>query len=150
MGLRSLIALVSLLSVSALAVVGCSKNAQKVQPETRGKRGETCLARNDCDTGLACLNGTCAKNEFNVPVTAKQCTRIECAADTDCCGDKQTEVPSKCKGRDKICDLNNRNILGCIPTTCTSSATCNGGSCPMGICSGINQGGAIDFLIMLG
>ena len=92
MGLRSLIAAVALVAVSALALEGCNKDAQKVQPETRGKRGETCLARNDCDTGLACLNGICAKNEFNIDVTAKQCTRVECETTDDCCGDKAAYV----------------------------------------------------------
>jgi len=141
MGLRSLIAVVSLLSVSMLAAVGCSKAAQKVQPETRGKRGETCLARNDCDSGLACTSGVCSKNEFNIDVTAKQCTRVECEADTDCCGDKQTEVPQKCKGRDKICDPTNRNLPNCNQTLCTSDATCGDGSCGAGTCSGIGQAG---------
>jgi hypothetical protein len=137
MGLRSLIALVSLLSVSALAVVGCSKSAQKVQPETRGKRGETCLARNDCDTGLACLNGICAKNEFNVEVTAKQCTRVECAEDTDCCGDKQTEAPEKCTGRESIC--NEPTLPGCVTQSCVSETTCLGGAPCLGTCVGTGQ-----------
>ena len=138
MGLRSLI-LVCLLSVSAFSAVGCSKDAQKVQPETRGKRGETCLARNDCDTGLACLGGICAKNEFNIEVTAKQCIREECSVDKDCCGDRLTSAPEKCTGRDQICDPANRVVPGCIQTSCTTDATCNGGTCPMGTCQGLGQ-----------
>ena len=137
MGLRSFIAVVSVFAVSALGLQGCSKAAQKIVPDTRGKRGETCLARNDCDTGLACLGNICAKNEFNIEVTAKQCTRIECDVTEDCCGTKATEAPVKCDGRNEICEPENRLLPGCVTTTCTSSATCQGGGvCPMGTCQG--------------
>ena len=137
MGLRSLIAAVALVAVSALALQGCNKDAQKVQPETRGKRGETCLARNDCDTGLACLNGICAKNEFNIDVTAKQCTRVECETTDDCCGNKLTSPPAKCAGRNEKCDPTNRFLPGCVANTlCTSDATCGDGTCGMGSCQG--------------
>lgn len=139
MALRSLIAALSLVAVSALGLQGCSKDAQKVQPETRGKRGETCLARNDCDTGLACLSGICAKNEFNIDVTAKQCIREECSETADCCGDKATEAPAKCADRNAICEAANRLIPGCATTSCTSDATCNGGTCTPGFCQGTYQ-----------
>ena len=141
MGIRSLIALVSLLSVVSFA--GCSKNAQKVEPETRGKRGENCQARNDCETGLACLNGICAKNEFNIDVSAKQCVRSECKEDTDCCGDRATEAPAKCKNRNAICDTATRNLPGCVASSCTSDTTCNGGTCKPGFCSGTGQNSAM-------
>jgi hypothetical protein len=136
MGLRSLVAAVCLFSVSVLSLSGCSKSAQKVQPETRGKRGESCLARNDCDSGLACINGICAKNEFNISVTAKQCTRVECDVTEDCCGDKATEAPAKCADRNETCDPANRLFKDCSATTCTSDATCGEGTCGMGFCSG--------------
>src|ERR1041384_8713958 len=100
MGLRSLIAVVSVSAAALLALGGCKTDAQKIQPDTRGKRGETCLARNDCDTGLACIGGVCAKNEFNISVAPKQCTRVECSEDADCCGDRATSAPSKCRGRE--------------------------------------------------
>jgi len=138
MGLRSFIAVVSVLAVSVLSLQGCSKDAQKIVPDTRGKRGETCLARNDCDTGLACLGNICAKNEFNIEVTAKQCTRVECKKTEDCCGNKATVAPPKCDGRNEICDIENRLLPGCLSTTsCTSDASCQGGgTCPMGQCQG--------------
>jgi hypothetical protein len=137
MGLRSLIAVVSLLAVSVLGLTGCSKDAQKVQPETRGKRGETCLARNDCDSGLACINNTCAKNEFNIDVTAKQCERVECDTTKDCCGNKATTAPTKCEGRNEIC--NNPLLAGCTSTICTTATeatVCGDGTCRPGICAG--------------
>jgi len=139
MGLRSFLALFTF--VSLFGAIACSKSAQKIQPDTRGKRGETCLARNDCDTGLACINGICSKNEFDISVAPKQCDRVECSSDEECCGDRATMAPAKCKDRDKICDPENANIPGCIQTTCVSDDTCNGGTCRPGICSGSGQTG---------
>jgi len=131
--------------MSVFSFVGCSKNAQKVVPETRGKRGESCLARNDCETGLACLGNICAKNEFNVDVTAKQCVRSECKEDSDCCGDRATEAPAKCKDRNAICDAATRTIPGCVQTTCASDATCGGGKCNPGVCTlaGMTESGVM-------
>ena len=137
MALRSLIAALSLVFVAGWATQGCSTNAQKIEPETRGKRGESCLARNDCAAGLACLNGICAKNEFNIAVEAKQCTRVECDKTDDCCGGKATEAPAKCAGRDEICESS--QLPGCTPTSCTTAneaTVCGEGTCRMGSCSG--------------
>lgn len=134
MGLRALVGIALL--TFGFAFVGCSKDAQKIAPDTRGKRGERCQARNDCESGLACLNNTCSKNEFAIDVVPKQCDRIECETTTDCCGDKNTEAPPACKGRDVICSQ--PTLPGCIATLCTSDATCNGGSC-YGTCTGTGQ-----------
>jgi hypothetical protein len=140
MVLRSLIVAVALVAVSALGLQGCSKDAQKVQPETRGKRGETCLARNDCDNGLACINNTCAQNEFNLDVTAKQCIREECQETADCCGNKETEAPAKCADRNAICEQANRLIPGCTQaatcTTANAATVCGAGTCSPGVCQG--------------
>src|SRR4051812_16757215 len=111
MGVRSLLVWLSL--VSLLSFVGCSKDPTKVEPETRGKRGENCQARNDCQAGLACLNGICGANEFPIAVAAKQCDRIDCATTEDCCGGKPTEVPTKC----------NALVAACTPTFADCSAT---------------------------
>jgi hypothetical protein len=134
MGLRSLIGLT--IVALAFVFVGCdSDKAQKIQPETRGKRNELCQARNDCEDGLACLNGVCSKNQFGLEVSAKQCDRIECEEDTDCCGDRPMTAPAKCKDRATVCTP---QLPGCVNdgNVCTSDATCTGGgSCPMGTCS---------------
>ncbi|HEY6080383.1 MAG TPA: hypothetical protein VIW29_16325 [Polyangiaceae bacterium] len=105
-----------------------------MQPETRGKRGERCQARNDCDAGLACLNGLCAKNEFEIDVKAMHCDRVDCSTDVDCCGDRPTTAPTKCKDRDVICTQ--PTVSDCSPTACTSkSDTCGDGVCRTGTCS---------------
>jgi hypothetical protein len=135
MGLRTYLGAVFV--ALAFVFVGCSTDkAQKVEPETRGKRGERCMARNDCDSGLACLNGVCAKNEFDIDVTAKQCDRIECSEDTDCCGDRPTSAPAKCKNRDLICDSSNAQLPGCVATSCAATGVCQGGgTCGAGTCN---------------
>lgn len=131
MGLRSFLGLISV--ALAFTVVACdSDKAQKVEPETRGKRGERCMARNDCATGLACIGGVCARNEFEIDVSVKHCDRIECDSDEVCCGDRPTMAPAKCDGREQICDPT--PVPGCVQTSCTSDLQCNGGTCPAGTC----------------
>ena len=119
--------------VGVFAACGGDDEVQTVQPQTRGQRGETCLARNDCETGLACINSVCSKNDFDVSSTAKHCDRIDCSADADCCGDRPTEVPAKCANRDKICS--SPSLPGCSSTTCETDATCGTGECGNGFCS---------------
>jgi hypothetical protein len=135
MGVRSLIALASLVSLFGFA--GCSKSPQKVEPETRGKRGENCQARNDCQAGLACLNGVCGINEFPIGVEVKQCDRIECETTDDCCGDKPTTAPSKCGARASTCTA---TLADCSASqVCTSDTQCGEGVCRpagLGTCSG--------------
>src|SRR4051812_39675504 len=122
MGVRSFLALLSV--VSLFSFVACSKDPTKVEPETRGKRGENCQARNDCQSGLACLNGICGTNEFSIDVAVKQCDRIECATTDDCCGDKPTEVPTKCNARPATCTS---TFPGCSAAqVCTSDSACGG------------------------
>ncbi len=134
MGLRALIGIAAL--AFGFAFVGCSKDPQKIVPDSRGKRGERCQARNDCESGLACLNNTCSKNEFAIDVVPKQCDRIECETTRDCCGDKLLEAPAACKGRDVICSQ--PNLPGCVASTCTSADTCGGAPC-LGTCLGTGQ-----------
>ena len=139
MGARSLIAWVSLISLFSFA--GCNKGPTKFEPSTRGKRGENCQARNDCQDGLACLNGVCGINEFSVSVAAKHCDRIECAETADCCGDKPTEAPEKCNARAATCTP---MIVGCVANqVCTSDAACGGGTCRPAATTGSCSGGLI-------
>src|SRR6478609_5430436 len=140
MGVRSLIALVS---VALFAFGGCKNDSRKFEPSTRGKRGENCQARNDCQDGLACLNGICGINEFSVSVATKHCDRIECATTADCCGDKPTEIPEKCNARATTCS---QLFPGCsTAVTCTSDANCGGqgGTCKPAAATGTCSGGTL-------
>lgn len=115
-------------------LVGCDGDPQLVKPASQGQRGEACQARNDCASGLACVNFICSKNDFQISVTAKHCDRIDCSVDQDCCGDRPLTAPTKCASRDSLCTP---YIATCLPfsnDTCTSDATCGGGSC-LGYCT---------------
>jgi hypothetical protein len=139
MSARSFLAVFSLLAL--VSVAGCNKDPVKLEPETRGKRGENCQARNDCQSGLACLNGICSKNEFDIDVATKQCDRIDCSETADCCGDKPTEVPSKCADRNTYCIS---VFPGCSASQiCTSDAQCGGegGTCRPEAATGTCQNG---------
>jgi hypothetical protein len=135
MGLRSLIGLCII--GLAFVFVGCdSDKAQKIQPETRGKRNELCQARNDCEDGLACLGGVCSKNNFNLDVTARQCDRVDCSEDADCCGDRPMNPPAKCKDRAVLCspllpDCTNDGNVCTSATSCTGGGTCEPGTCSL-------------------
>src|SRR6478609_5001167 len=142
LGVRSLVALLSVVSLFSLA--GCSKDPTKFEPSSRGKRGENCQARNDCQDGLACLNGICGINEFSVSVAVKHCDRIECSTTEDCCGDKPTEVPAKCATRTATCSP---TFAGCISNqVCTSDATCGAGTCRPAAATGTCSGGTLSGL----
>ncbi|HVJ14457.1 MAG TPA: hypothetical protein VM686_03410 [Polyangiaceae bacterium] len=118
---------------SAAGCSGSDETKTTVEPQTRGQRGETCLARNDCQEGLACISGTCSRNDFDVAVSPMHCDIVECAEDQDCCGTKSLEAPSKCDNRDLTCLT--PYIPECVQTTCTTNANCNGGTCGAGYCS---------------
>lgn len=117
------------------AAVGCASDdtTQTVEPETRGQRGESCQARNDCAEGLACIGGVCSQNDFDVAVSAKHCDQIDCSVDADCCGGKPLEAPAKCNNREAICVIS--SFPNCALTTCTSDASCGDGACGLGYCS---------------
>lgn len=120
-------------SACALIFIACAGDSnQVVEPEARGQRGESCRARNDCESGLACISGTCSRNDFDITPEAKQCDRVDCQEDTDCCGDRPIDPPPECADRATLCTP---SLPGCVPTSCTSDSECNGGSCGTGSCS---------------
>lgn len=120
-------------TLSFVACGGDDETVQTIQPQTRGQRGETCLARNDCEAGLACINSVCSKNDFDISSTAKHCDRIDCQADDDCCAGKPREAPAKCANKASIC--NSPSLPDCVQTSCTSDSACGAGECGMGQCS---------------
>ncbi|MFP6684378.1 MAG: hypothetical protein VB934_06675 [Polyangiaceae bacterium] len=51
----------------------------------RGKRGESCRARTDCESGLACISNVCGIESFNLAPSGKECVLVECRQADDCC-----------------------------------------------------------------
>ena len=123
---------IGILSVVVFTVVGCNDDPQQTVPAARGERGETCQARNDCRTGLVCVMGVCSQNDFDVDVSAKQCIRVQCEEDEDCCGDKPLEAPARCSARETVC--NTPWLPECSTDFCSSDTECSGGTC-IGSCT---------------
>lgn len=109
-------------------------------------RGESCRARNDCRSGLRCINDICTLNDFDVAPSTLSCDLIECTADGDCCGDP----PDFCAGLERDCAAGstfacdefdascvcrrscaeNRCIFTCASDAdCGFGGTCSGGTC---------------------
>src|SRR5690606_3059005 len=128
-----------LLVVGITGVASCNSKDTKttVTPSGRGARGESCEARNDCAGGLACVNGTCSKNDFDVSISAKHCDRVQWEKDKDCCGDRPRQAPSKCNNRNSVCLT--PQLADCSPVGCESDSVCGSGDCPTGVC---NLGGS--------
>lgn len=49
--------------------------------------GETCRASNDCAEDLVCMTSMCTSVTLALPHTGKECHRVECEEDADCCSD---------------------------------------------------------------
>ncbi|MBC7171609.1 MAG: hypothetical protein H5U40_04245 [Polyangiaceae bacterium] len=68
----------------AMFLVCCSSFA--CAPEfRRGGAGESCRARNDCSSDLACVRERCTPDGFGLSPTGSECFRVECAEKSDCC-----------------------------------------------------------------
>lgn len=137
-----IVAIGGLVAAVAFAFSGCSSSPQQIQPASRGQRGETCQARNECASGLACISGVCAKNEFNIAPQAKMCAEIDCTTTKDCCGTLPTTLPTACKNFQSVCRV--PTIPNCTSAlACTTSADCGGGSCN-GTCTNYSKTCAAD------
>ncbi|ACY15443.1 conserved hypothetical protein [Haliangium ochraceum DSM 14365] len=104
------------------AAVGCSDD----ETFHRGTTGESCRARNDCESGLACISEICAPESHNIEITGKSCYRVECGNDAECCTefapapgcDLYEEAceadPSDCDAYQTLCVCNR----GCVDELC--------------------------------
>src|SRR5687767_11769617 len=74
-------------TILAIVLSGCMAMSCSGDSFRRGKTGESCRARNDCESGLSCINEQCVPGSPSLSVTGKACYRVQCASDTDCCAD---------------------------------------------------------------
>lgn len=109
-----------------------AKPAKPVRLTRRGGRGIGCSVKNDCASGLSCIQGVCQPSSFGLLPSAKECVQIDCADSEDCCGNLPTEVPEKCSSRASTCL---QKLPGCIEKECTRSAECAGGGVCVGQCA---------------
>jgi hypothetical protein len=116
-----------------LLASGCSKSTQSIKPVEQGQRGESCQARNDCQSGLACIKNTCVQNDFPTAVSPKECDLIQCSTAADCCADFTmssfcTSDKANCAAGDTFsCDEYTANCTcnqDCVSNKCVTSTTC--------------------------
>ncbi len=122
--------MLSYLACAVLLAAGCGGDdggPQRVQsqPDKRGERGESCLARNDCQGGLACINGECVTQNYEISSTPRQCDRIECETQEDCCSNADSQ---QCTDLKSECDSGNLEACQdyhaqCCPREC-QEGTC--------------------------
>lgn len=118
------------------AVVGLMVTACNDGPKLGG-RGESCRARTDCASGLACLAGVCTQNNFRVAPAARVCARIECATPEDCCNPLSPTQAEECQQLDSTCkSLSTGSVpVEEIPScqefflNCDCSRACEAGAC---------------------
>jgi hypothetical protein len=143
--------------ILCIAAMACNEPTL-FAPESRGKLGEDCQARNDCESGLACLNGICQKNDFDITPKSKQCYYIECATNDDCCLDFQPmfncedletaceeEEPEsyECQQYDEQCVCN----LKCEDERCVDDFSCTtDNDCNMGKLCDMDEGECVQCL----
>ncbi len=151
MKLHMWIACVGLVSVLSACQ---SDDAQTVTPADKSERGESCQARNDCVSGLACIANRCVLNEYPIAVDARECVRVDCATRDECCLDftptQVTEATciqydADCRALldQASCDLYNRYCIcnlvcedeRCVPANnCSDTIPCTSGVCNNGVC----------------
>lgn len=106
---------------------------------SRGGRGESCAASNDCAAGLGCLSGACRRRDLDLEATAKECFRVECLDDADCCADFEQDDPELCADLEAQCEMGVQSDCNlfqglcecrqiCDDDVCVSAVECDGDS----------------------
>jgi hypothetical protein len=103
---------------------GCGPRTVVNQPERVGERGESCRARNDCEEGLACVRGTCVKNEYAIDQAGGNCVLVECTEDEDCC-----DPPSQCASLEEDCNGGDEFACDQFDNLCTCEFECSDNQC---------------------
>ncbi len=126
-------------------MMGCSSDTPSDTPFQRGTAGESCRARNDCETGLACINEICVPGSPHLSVTGKACYRVECGDDAGCCADfvpaSGCDIykaacqanPSDCDAYRRLCQCNRACVDElCVDRGpgCSANADCPSSSSP--------------------
>ncbi len=113
-------------TILAIVLSGCIAMSCSGDSFRRGKAGESCRARNDCETGLSCISEQCVPGPPLLSFTGKACFRIQCGNDADCCADF---VPAAgCDVYERDCQANPNNC-DAFRTLCQCRKTCSSELC---------------------
>jgi hypothetical protein len=96
-------------------------------PSTRGARGESCQARNDCVDELACIGGRCIENDFSFDVQPKECFRVQCEEDDECCS--SFVAPIDCPTLQTACEGGDAASCTLFDAQCVCPFRCTEQSC---------------------
>lgn len=106
--------------------------APPTSPGALSRVGLGCAVKNDCASGLSCIQGICQPASFGISASAKECVQIDCATTADCCAQLRMEVPPQCRSRAALCL---ERLPGCVEEACTRSRDCAGGGACTGHCA---------------
>lgn len=115
------------MSILGGTLFGCSSNQGQTSSAAvaLGKRGESCQARADCESGLACVNQVCRVESLNLQPTGQTCVTVQCTTATDCCPTPPTycaQYKMDCDQGDTFyCSYYNDPVNGCICDATTFS-----------------------------
>ena len=107
----------------------CVESSQSSMPmrATLGERGESCQAANDCQPNLACIMNRCVTAESSIAVQAKQCFRVQCELDEDCC--KNFVAPLNCPMWKMSCSAGDTAACASFNASCMCSLQCQNSLC---------------------
>lgn len=127
LSLHTALALVTVLLVAFSAGCGSDEPEQvEFTPKKQGARGESCLARNDCENGLACVRNTCVKNDYPISAVSGSCTLIECTDDAGCC---DAALSPYCESLQTDCDDGDSFACDNFENQCACTSECVDNQC---------------------
>lgn len=88
--------------------------------------GETCRASNDCADDLVCMTSVCTSVTLSLTHTGKECHRVECESDEECCADF---VPNEnCAAYEENCEID-PVFCATYRSLCVCSKACEDAAC---------------------
>ncbi len=140
MEIRSLVvACVGIGSLFSAVAIGCGDSAggestpQNTTPAVKSRRGESCGSRNDCTSGLSCIQNRCIENDYPVDPTAKECFLVQCTDSAQCCAGFLPDQES-CSFYQEQCNLGDEIYCQDYQDFCVCNQACVEEQC-------ISQGG---------
>ena len=105
----------------------CVESTGPVEQHVLGERGESCRARNDCAQGLSCVAERCGLSELPLSVQPKQCVRVQCEEDADCCGNFVAQL--SCPMLKESCSAGDETACGAFNASCVCNLACSANTC---------------------
>lgn len=95
----------------------------------KGSHGESCVVSNDCELGMGCFALRCAERDLLLAPVEKECHRVECVAEDDCCKDFVPEDTALCAELDVGCKAGIQSECNLYASICSCSRICEDGVC---------------------